>query len=188
MTTTETPVTNIRSIQGEQQVEAGHGFRRMAQDDVEQVITEIPEDTIDCRAGRHYFPRIRPRDGVVFVGKNKKGQRIQRTRCTGCKLVDRVTLWEGELAIRKGIEEIRWAPVDSRLDYNVRGPNGEQYLLANKGLGRMAPRQVQAALMTEALRGLTFADVFDAVDGEVLKPKPVAAKPATRRRPTRKAG
>lgn len=167
----------FKSIQGEQLVETVARYRRMEQDDVEEQVGKLPEDTIDCRAGRHFFPRIRPRDGIVFVGKNKKGQRIQRVRCTGCHLVDRVTIWEGELAIRKGVEEIRWYPVDSRLDYNVVGPNGEKYLLQEKGLGRMAPRQVQAALMTEALRGLTFADVVEAEDGVVLK----AAKPTRAR-------
>ena len=181
----ETPVSNIRSIQGEQLVETVSRYRRMDQEDVEYVITQIPDDCINCRAGHHRFPVIRPRDGVTFAGKNRKGQRIQRVRCLDCKLVDRLTVWEGEIAIRKGVEETRWYPVDNRLDYNVRGPNGEQYLLQDKGLGRMAPRQVQGALMTQALAGLTFADVIEAEDGAVLKAKP--AKSA-RRRSTRKAG
>lgn len=173
---------NVKSIQAEQLEEAVSRYRRMEQEDVEYTITQIPEDCINCRAGHHRFPVIRPRDGVVFAGKNRKGQRLQRVRCLDCNLVDRLTVWEGEVAIRKGVEEIRWYPVSSRLDYNVRGPNGEQYLLTEKGLGRMAPRQVQGALMTQALRGLSFADVLEAEEGEVLKSTVRPARTRSRRK------
>lgn len=169
------PVVNpLLSIQGEQQQERDQTYLRMDQDLVEEIVADLPEECAECRAGHHRFAVIRPRDGIVFAGRSASGMPLQRLRCLGCNLVDKVIVWSTN-------DGIRWNPERTYLDYSVRGPNGEKYLLDQKGQGRMAPRQVQSALMSQGLQGLTLAAILKAAEtGAVLKGRP--------RRRTRKAG
>jgi hypothetical protein len=162
------------SIQGEQQHERDKTYFRMDQDEVDELVAGMPEESLPCRAGRHLFPIIRPREGVRFDGANEHGQLVQRLRCVACRLVDRVILWGPE---KRG-KDIRWRPVDSRLDYSVRGPHGEQYLFNKPGHGRMAPRQVQEALMTQALKGMSLNAVLKAAQDQTVVRRPVRRRKA----------
>jgi hypothetical protein len=159
-------VTPILSIQGEQQKKSAQPHLRMDQDLVEEIVADLPEECAECRAGHHRFPVIRPRDGIQFAGRSASGMPLQRLRCLGCNLVDKIVVWSTT-------DGIRWNPERTYLDYSVRGDRGEKYLLDQKGQGRMAPRQVQSALMTQGLQGLTLAAILKAAEtGAVLKGRP----------------
>lgn len=167
-----TPIVGL-SIQGEQQHKRDQTHMRMDQDLVNENVANMSDDCVECRSGSHRFPVIRPRDGIRFAGNNSAGMPLQRLRCLGCKLVDKVVVWTTT-------DGVNWWPDRSYLDYSIRGENGEKYLLDQPGQGRMARRQVQAALMSQALEGLTIAQILKAAkNGAVIT--------AAKRRRTRKA-
>lgn len=148
----------VTSIQGESldQKWGTVADRRMDQDTVEEYVAGASPQVVRCRKrGRHDYERQQAQS-PIFISYDEDGLYTrQMMTCECCGLVGR---WEFWLCTRVGKKGLRWELVDARSDYTLRGPNGEQYR-AEPGHGWMAPRQVQSAVMTNALHGQTLTQI-----------------------------
>jgi hypothetical protein len=143
--------TAARSIQGEQQEDAG--YIRASDEDVDLYVDRVSDEVLACRErGRHLFPTIR-QAGIHFTEVDDEGLFLRRLVCTCCDLAVRVERWEG--VRRRG--QTRFHRVASTLEYR-NGPNGEIYL-APSGRGHMTPRQIGDSVASKALAGQTLASL-----------------------------
>lgn len=121
---------------------------------VERYVEKQSDGVNACRErGRHLFP-VTNRTNLRFSGVDSRGRLVRRLLCTSCELVYRLEKWE---SYRHG-NKIRYRKFSKTLDYDVTGPNGEQYR-GDPGQGRMKPSQVQEALFAMAVSDLTPAQV-----------------------------
>lgn len=144
-------VTDLHSIQAEQAIEnwGPKADLRMDDDDVEEYVAGQSDEVNRCRArGRHLYDAQESR-APIFSDITPEGLWVRKLRCECCGLVGRVESWESK---RVGKSGRRWKFVSARPDYSLRGPKGEKYL-ADPGHGRMAPRQVKGAVVSNLMHG-----------------------------------
>jgi hypothetical protein len=136
---------SVRSIQGEQQHDAG--WVRASDEDVDLYVDRVSDEVLACRErGRHLFPTIR-QAGIHFSAVDEEGLFVRRLVCTCCELAVKVEKWEG---VRLG-RGTRFGRVASHLEYRV-GSDGQSYL-APSGRGHMTARQVGDSVASKALQG-----------------------------------
>lgn len=151
---TAATVSHIRSIQGEQELvkAATSTYREMKVDEVDDYVRKASDGVVACRErGRHLYESTR-HGGVMFTEVDDDGYLIRRLRCTCCELVDRIERWR---TVREH-GQLRYRFEDSRPHY--RTDTDERYL-APSGNGHIRPRTVREALVTEALSGMSVAEV-----------------------------
>lgn len=141
-------VTEFRSIQGEDIKDWGpKADVRMADDDVEEYVAGQSAEVNRCRArGRHLYDEQESR-APIFSDITPEGLWVRKLMCECCELVGRIEFWESK---RVGKSGRRWSFVTAKPDYSLRGPKGEKYL-AEPGHGRMAPRQVKGAVVSNMM-------------------------------------
>lgn len=145
LTTVPDNVTNLPSIQQEQQPATGSG--RAPEDDVDAYVDRVSDAVLACRQrGRHLWPAMRLQD-QPFTAIDEDGLFVRRLTCTCCELAVRVERWAGT---KRG-QRARFQLVTSRLEY-LTGPNGETYR-APSGSGRITPRQVADSVASKAMQG-----------------------------------
>lgn len=137
------------SIQGEHQIALDPAvFADQA--DVDEFVGKLPDALLICRErGRHDFPTMRE-VGSIQLKVNEDGELVREDVCRTCQCAVRVEIWEG---FRRG-RQVRYHKVGQSRTYYRVGPNGEKYP-APPGHGRMTPRQVQEAIATQLLKGVT---------------------------------
>jgi hypothetical protein len=146
---------SLRSIQGEQQRDAG--WVRASEEDVDLYVDRVSDEVLACRErGRHLFPTIR-QAGIHFSAVDEEGLFVRRLVCTCCEMAVKVEKWEG--ARRGG--RTRFGRVASHLEYRT-GPDGQSYL-APSGRGHMTARQVGDSVASKALQGQSVTSLRKAV-------------------------
>lgn len=149
LTTVPDNITNLPSVQQEQQPATGSG--RAPEDDVDAYVDRVADAVLACRQrGRHLWPAMRLQD-QPFTAIDEDGLFVRRLTCTCCELAVRVERWAGTKRGRRA----RFQLVTSRLEY-LTGPNGETYR-APSGSGRITPRQVADSVASKAMQGQSLA-------------------------------
>lgn len=144
---------NIRqfpvSIQGEHQLALDPDLFA-DQADVDDFVGKLPDSLLICRErGRHDFPTMREVGSIQLI-TNADGELIREDVCRTCQCAVRVEVWEGFRRNR----QVRYRKVGRSRTYYRAGPNGEKYP-APPGHGRMTPRQIQEAIATQLLAGVS---------------------------------
>ena len=148
-----TPLRGPLSIQGEEGVALDSAVF-MDEADVDEYVGKASDAILECRErGRHFYPRTRPTDPIVFVDVTDDGLLVRELECTVCGCAVKVELWE---AFRRG-RSTRYRPVANRTRYR-QNADGERYQ-APAGHGRMTAKQVREALVTSAMKGVKPADL-----------------------------
>jgi hypothetical protein len=141
----------LTSIQGEQQEEAAPLYA--TDDEVDEWVRQASEGAIVCQSdGRHHFPPAR-KTGIRFVGVTPLGLFIRRVLCDSCLMVERVEEWDVR---HVGDRVTRAEFVSAKLDYL------DPTYLAERGHGRMKPKQVRNAVASVLLAGVSFRDTMKA--------------------------
>lgn len=142
----------LKSIQGFTQ-DAIDDAVFMSDGDVDAYLREASDAILVCRErGRHLYPSTRDA-GVRFTAITDEGLLVRQVWCTSCGLAERREFWE----TRGRGTSLRYFPVDSKTVYH-QGAHGERYL-APTGQGRMTPKMVRGALVSQALSGQSLASV-----------------------------
>lgn len=142
----------LRSIQGFNEDEANKA-QFMSDGDVDTYLSKASDDVLVCRErGRHLYPSV-SKTGVRFTAVTDDGLLVRQVFCESCGLAERREFWE---TIGRG-QNIRYVRLDTTVVYH-QGPNGQTYL-APAGQGRMTPRMIQSAIVSQAMSGMSVAKV-----------------------------
>lgn len=146
------------SIQGEQQ-STTDAHLYATDDQVDEYIRRMSDGVINCRErGRHSFAPVRV-TGMHFVGVTPLGLLVRRVLCDSCLMVERVEEWD--VRHKRG-KVTRAELVSARLDYL------DPTYRADRGHGRMRPRQIRNAVASLALEGSSFRETLKSAH-EALK-------------------
>lgn len=143
----------LKSIQGFNQ-DAIDDAVFMSDGDVDAYLRDASDKILACRErGRHLYPTLKDAGGVRFTAITDEGLLVRQVWCQSCGLAERREFWE----TRGRSPNLRYFPVDSTTVYH-QGLKGEKYL-APAGQGRMTPKMVRSALVSQALSGQSLASV-----------------------------
>lgn len=170
----EATVSNIRSIQGEQQAQAHPTFRPAEEIDVDNWMAGAPEGALDCRErGRHWF-KLPSQEGLgTFSGVTSQGHLIRRTKCEVCGIIELVQHFEViTKSVKVGRKTVREPRLRKVKQYStgykdqVTGANGKKGFTYSSpvGNGRILPRQVSELRTSRMIpSGMTAAQLIDEV-------------------------
>lgn len=137
-------VGDLTSIQGEQQKARAQRYDAEIED-IEDYVSNAPDEILECREDVHRFPTTR--SGITFTSK-ESGFYIREVTCTRCGRAVRRETW----TTRGTGQNRRWEMVDRGLRYIK--VDGISYLAKPKS-GRMPKRKIRNAWVTQQLSGFT---------------------------------
>jgi len=138
---------------------------------VDAYINSIPDEWLECREGRHDYPTVAQNRRRVPDLYARDGQLVTApVDCRRCGMAYREFVYEivgrgknARLTKKKGAGGTKY-------HLHKLGPNGESYL-AEKGSGRITSLMIHEALMTEAMGGMTAAQIRKRAEERALELK-----------------
>jgi hypothetical protein len=145
--------TQLPSIQGQ-------GYQAPAPEpltsqEAEAYVDSHSEEVVDCRIGRHAFPR--PRRGVLveFDDVDEDDNLVVHKECTSCGCAVSREVWDATYDRRT--KQWRYERISKSLTYQ-KNKQGETYLLP-PGSGRGRKTLFEEAVVTQAMAGQSPAAI-----------------------------
>lgn len=138
----------VASIQGEREIE--RDTLHVADDaTVDDAARNMSSEFLECRQG-HAFPKV-VRGRIGSLEDRDDGTSARRTVCPRCQCAIRVEVFQWQMVrVPKQGWQPHCVPFTEYVTYQAHPVTGESYTLP-KGSGRMSPRRLRGAIVTQEL-------------------------------------